>query len=134
MLKGAKPAGIIGSLKALGRATGAKLTSKTSTVPACRLAAYRYELEPLVPMARPVYSAPAAELSTITTALPLFTPGFHPDIVPSKVSKRNTAGLPVVNAKPVVLFQTVPVGLPCVPPVLEGGMVTTSGIMEPVVL
>src|SRR5450631_159953 len=90
-----------------------------------------YVFAPFVAMARPVYTAPVAELSTITSACALFTVEFQPETVPSRVSNKNAAGWPAATLKPVVPLKTVPVGVPTAAPALEGGMVTTSEITLP---
>ena len=105
--------------------------------------------------ARPLYTAPAAELSAAMTAWVLkpFGPanrpvgsiaGFHPTMVPSSVAKRNTAGAdviwpalfgPVIGKAPLprLVLNTVPVGVPPVSP--SGvGMLTTNGTVDTAVL
>src|SRR3954466_15918275 len=80
--------------------------------------------------------APAPELSLMTTAEVAFTVGFHPEIEPSSLLNRNSAGpdfVPWVMVKSVVLLNTVPVGVPIVAPP-TGGMVTTIACTTPVEL
>jgi hypothetical protein len=63
------------------------------------------------------------------------TVGFHPDIVPSIVEKRKSAGAPGASRKSVgLLLAMVRVGVPVGKTLLLGsdfGMVTTSGLMTP---
>src|SRR5881396_2963875 len=78
-------------------------------------------------MARPLYTAPAAELSTATTARVPTTPGFQPRIVPPSVAKMKRAGpeaAPFVTTKLAPPLKTTPVGAPATP--------TRSPIVTPV--
>src|SRR5207249_10171510 len=78
-------------------------------------------------MARPLYTAPAAELSTATTARVGATAGFQPRIVPLSVAKMKRAGpeaVPFVTTKPAPPLKTTPVGAPATP--------TRSAIVAPV--
>src|SRR5436190_630205 len=78
-------------------------------------------------MARPLYTAPAAELSTATTACVPLTAGFQPRIVPLSVAKMKRAGpevVPFVTTKLGPPLKTTPVGAPATP--------TRSGIVAPV--
>jgi hypothetical protein len=43
-----------------------------------------------------------------------FTPGFQPEIVPSKDAKIKAAGDPGANSKFILPLNTIPVGLPIV--------------------
>jgi hypothetical protein len=87
-------------------------------------------------MAKPVYVAPADDLSAARVALVPPTPGFHPLMVPSRVAKMKKefpeTGFPVIGLTPEtakavvpvgVSGATIPVGVPG-PPTTEG-MVTT---------
>src|SRR5689334_10235130 len=76
--------------------------------------------------------APCWELSTLSTALVGSTPGFQPDIVPSSVANRKIAGLPAFSLKSLVKLKTVPVGADGGGPFIGGGIVTTSGMIAPV--
>jgi hypothetical protein len=62
----------------------AKLVSKMSTLPLWKSVAYKYVFPELAAMARPLYTAPEAELSAFKTAL---VPLFQPTMVPSSVEK-----------------------------------------------
>src|SRR5215469_1990546 len=121
--KGAKPAGILGSLKSpsiscfvAARKPVEPSGAKTSIVPALKLVANRKTPCTLMPVARPLYTAPLPELSTATTAR--LGSGMVPaqaESEPSSVSKMKLAGIfvpgtrnPVVGL--VVGFQTMPVG------------------------
>src|SRR5262249_29787958 len=55
--------------------------------------------------------------------------GFQPEIVPSSVAKRKTAGLPGASAKPDVLLKTMPVGAAALVLPGGGGVVTTRGAL-----
>ena len=121
----------------------------------------------LLAMASPLYTAPVCwsgsaalkllpELSMAMVACALAppapanppvgsTPGFQPRIVPSSVSKRNTAGAdafipilfsPVIGKAPplaVSVLNTVPVGVPPVSPT-GVGIFTTRGFIDTAVL
>src|SRR5215831_9369209 len=99
MLNGAKLDGKSGSANRPGRVTCEKLPSKTSILPALKLAAYNNGPKLLLPSARPLYTAPDPELSAMMTAL---GPAelFQPEIVPSSLAKRKRAGWPpdITNA------------------------------------
>src|SRR5437899_6811390 len=92
MPKGAKPAGTSLSLNAPGTWTGWKFESKTSIVPAWKLVAKRKAPEALKPRARPLYTAPEAELSTAMRAWLESTLLFHPAMVPSSVANSSLLG------------------------------------------
>src|SRR6266436_8180431 len=128
----------MGTTKGFGpRFASLKLESNTSILrfgPSS--AAYRNGCPSWLAMARPVYMAPADDLSAARVALVPPTPGFHPLIVPSWVEKMKRefaeTCFPVVGSttettKAVtplgVSGATIPVGVPC-PPV-TGGTVTT---------
>src|SRR3954467_13402875 len=88
----------------------------------------------LVPYARPLYTAPDAELSTTRLAVDLpavtgSTAGFHAVMVPSSPSKMNVAPIVVPGiANWLGLgFHTMPVGAD----ESAGGIVTTSGTIAP---
>src|SRR6266702_2313163 len=87
MLKGAKPAGMVGSPKEPARVAGLNILSNTSIVPAWKLAAKRKLPDAFCPRASPLYTAPEAELSTARMAWVKSTLGFQPAIVPSSVAK-----------------------------------------------
>src|SRR5215831_14933775 len=121
--KGAKPAGILGSLKSpsiscfvAARKPAEPLGAKTSIVPALKLVAKRKTPWTLTPVARPLYTAPLPELSTAMNArLVSDCVPAQAESVPSSVSKMKLAGMfvpgtrnPVVGL--VVGFQTMPVG------------------------
>src|ERR1700687_2731496 len=93
--------------------TGLNVESKTSTVPAWKLVANKKAPDPLKPMARPLYTAPLAELSTAITALAGSTVLFQPAIVPSSVAHSWLLGAELAPADmmnaPVALVVT-PVG------------------------
>src|SRR5271165_3044666 len=107
-----------------------KFASYTSTVAARKLVASKKELDPLMAIASPLYTAPVppAELSTASTA---FVPEpFQPEMVPSSVSNKNRLGPavpPAVTWKPCEELITVPVGVESAPTPCGGGMVTTKG-------
>src|SRR6266567_9285635 len=82
-------------------------------------------------MARPLYTALAAELSAMIAAT---APPFQPEIVPSSVAKMNDAALPFANLKTLAVpFRTWPVGRPNDPAgdAAPGGMVTTVAFTVP---
>src|SRR5881628_3714453 len=142
MPKGAKPAGMAGSVNEL---TQLKLESSTSTAPELKLAAKR-KLLPLASLsiASPLYTAPLAELSNLMIAFVRFTLGLQALTVPSSVAKIKKAGrglpsLVVPNTKPGVLLKAVllkawPVG--DAKPVTPGGSgtLTTRGAFPPKLL
>src|SRR6266567_8359016 len=105
MPKAAKLEGIFESLNAPVRWTGWNFESKTSTVPAWKLVANRKAPKALKPMARPLYTAPEAELLTAMTAWVGSTAPFQPAIVPFSVAKSSTLApelLPDEMTKPDV--------------------------------
>src|SRR5262249_23510317 len=118
---GAQPAGIFGSLN--GSESGLNEASKESTRALWKSAAYRRSFR----AARPVYSAPRAELSTETMALVPLTVGAQPSNWPASVSNRNREGAVTLfwlTGKSVALeLATVPVGPPAT--------VTTSALFDP---
>src|SRR5437588_4663249 len=129
MPKGAKPAGILGSRKPPGIATGWKFASNTSIVPAWKLVAKRKAPAALNPMARPLYTAPDAELSTAIMAWVGSTLLFQPAIVPSSVANSSLLGpdwLPDEITKPGVSLVATPVGVPDTIPT-GPGIVTMRG-------
>src|ERR1700737_2918546 len=68
----------------------------------------------------------AAPLSNSFTTITAAVPPFQPEIVPSSVANRKTAGLPLGSANSCVPLKIVPVGVPWLPgPALAGGIVTT---------
>src|SRR6266446_136304 len=84
-------------------------------------------------MASPLYTAPDADLSALTTALaPKLT--FQAAIVPSSVAKIKRATALEATAKSVVLLNTTPVGAPGGVPPAGGGIVTTSDCGVPLPL
>src|SRR5579862_3374627 len=105
MLNGAKPGGKFGSAKSPSTVTGEKVPLNTSIVPALKLAAYSSAPRLLLPNARPLYTAPAAELSTMVTAVDPAAP-FHPEIVPSSLANRKLAGCPPASTNSDVLLKT----------------------------
>src|SRR5919201_1987444 len=126
---GAKLEGIFESVNPPGVCTGRKFESKTSILPAWKLVAKRKAPEALKPIARPLYTAPDAELSTAITACVGSTLLFQPAIVPFSVANSSVLGpelLPEEMTKPDVPFVATPVGdeVP-VPP--GAGIVTTRG-------
>src|SRR5258706_142308 len=96
---------------------GAKLLSKTSTVPARKFVAYR-KAPPLVEaIARPLKTAPLPESTTTIACVDIGagTPEFQPEMVPSSLANRNRAGpwaAALVTTKPVPGLKTMPVGAP----------------------
>src|SRR5579859_1089694 len=60
-----------------------------------------------------------------------FAPGFHPEMVPSRVAKMNTACFPGITSKLVPPLKTMPVGWDRLVCPMGGGMVTTSGSGAP---
>src|SRR5215469_9576584 len=155
MPKGAKPAGIFGSLKLPLGVTClypvVPLGANTSTVPPRKLVAKRKTPELFTPKTRPLYTAPFLALGTVAllTAMTAWLAGLSPpvqaDIVPSSVSKMKDAafgGLVPGTRKPVVVlvvgFHAKPVGEavvgqadPC--PAVDGhGMMT--GLAPPGIL
>src|SRR6185503_4033964 len=100
--------------------------SKTSTLPAWKLVAYSRSPVAVLAIARPLYTAPLAELSTaITMGAPR-----NPEIVPSSLAKMKRAGLvpaPLVTTKLVPPLNTRPVGALCPPPV--PGTTKTAGMV-----
>src|SRR3954451_1338833 len=121
MPNGAQPAGMFGSLN--GSESGLNEASNESTRALWKSAAYRRSLA----VARPVYSAPLAELSTATRALVPLTVGAQPSTWPASVSNRNREGAVTLfwlTGKSVTLvLATVPVGPPAT--------VTTSAVFDP---
>src|ERR1700691_1782422 len=96
----------------------------------------------MVALVRPVELEPSVVLTTTTAfveaaAPPLAIPmvGLHPEMVPSMVEKRKSAGAPAARRKSVGLpLAMVPVGVPVGKVLLLGsalGMVTTSGLITP---
>ena len=85
----------------------------------------------MLPIARPLYTAPLAELSTFNTAL---APLAQAEMVPSSVEKRKCDGVLPLAKKPAVLFQTVPVGAAGGVPPAGGGTVTTRACGVPLLL
>jgi hypothetical protein len=79
-------------------------------------------------MVQPLYTAPFLELSTTNCALCGSTPGFHPEMVPSSVTKINNPGLPAATAKSVVPLKTMPLGVAVSVLPFGGGTVTTNGV------
>src|ERR1700739_668239 len=83
--------------------------------------------------------APTPDLSAVIVELPVATAGLQALIVPSNVSKINTAGPDLPFAETVksvgfgLMFPTTPVGMPRLPAGVEGagGTVTTSGTCAP---
>src|SRR5579883_813334 len=121
MLNGTSPAGREGSTKAFApRSTWANEPSKTSMRAWASLAAYKKLPELLLPMARPVKTAPETVASTWAVMPALL---FQAEMVPLRSAKMKEAGL-VPTRNDVVLFWTWPVG----PwgPVGVVGMATTS--------
>src|SRR5437763_17193488 len=128
MPNGPKLEGILLSAKPPAVRTGRKLESNTSIVPARKLVANRKAPLALKPMASPLYTAPAAELSTAITACVGLTSPFQPAIVPFSVAKSSLAGAelpPAEITNPFVPLVATPVGA-AVPPA-GAGMVTTRG-------
>src|ERR1700720_1291538 len=146
---GAKFLGILRSSKAsLPKSVNLKLESNTSILrfwPSS--AAYRNGCPWLVAMARPVYVAPASDLSAAILAMlaPVgLTPptaGFHPQIVPSCVAKMKIElaedFLPVIGLTPEIVKAvtpvgvsgaTIPGGVPC-PPVTDGTVTTRPSVV-----
>ena len=60
----------------------------------------------------PLYTAPEADLSTMTFAFSASTAGFQPEIAPDSVAKRNRAGFPGAISKAGVPLKTCAVGAP----------------------
>src|SRR5256885_11446588 len=91
---------------------GLEWPAKPSTVPGWKLVAYRTSPVVVLAIARPLYTAPLAELSTaITTGTPR-----NPEIVPSSLAKMKRAGLVpalLVTTKLVPPLNTRPVGALC---------------------
>ncbi len=78
-----------------------------------------------------VYTALLAELFTAISAMLPGVETSHPEIVPSREQKRNSAGLPSFNMKlpaGVPVVATVPVGEP-VPMPDAAGMVTLNATL-----
>src|SRR5437879_271214 len=96
MLNGAKPPGILGSVKApAARVTGLNCASNTSMPPDLKFAAKRWTVG-VVTIARPLYTA-FAELSIMTNACVASAPFAHAESTPSSVTKMKpaaTAALP----------------------------------------
>src|SRR5438105_10510714 len=96
MLNGANPAGILGSVKdPLASVTGLNCASKTSIVPALKLAA-KICTAGVVTIARPLYTA-VFELSAMTNAWVASAPLAQADSTPSSDTKMKlaaTAALP----------------------------------------
>ncbi len=55
-------------------------------------------------------------------------PGFHPEMVPSSVTKMNSAGIPGARVKSALPLNTCPVGVDVEVDPLGGGMTTTRGL------
>src|SRR5258708_11928251 len=102
-------------------------------VPALKFAAYNSGPSDRVAMARPLYTAPDDERSTIMTPCVRSTVGFHPTMVPSSVEKMNDAGMPGAALKDEVPLNIAPVGAP---PVLAVGvaMATINALATPLPL
>src|ERR1700730_14439112 len=100
---GANPAGRLGSVNEPVNEVGLKLRSRTSTLPLLKFAAKR---KVLLTKARPLYTAPLAELSKATVAV-LLAP-VQLATMPSSVSKINC---PPPKEEPLPLA-TFPVGQP----------------------
>src|ERR1700754_974787 len=87
-----------------------------------------------LPKARPLYSAPLAELSTVITAFVASTLGFQAAIVPSSVAKMNAAAkVDPGSRNPLVVLAMIAVGAD-IEPVGElagGGIVTTKEAIVP---
>src|SRR5690242_1195665 len=69
------------------------------------------------------------DFATVTAVVP--APEFHPATVPSSVTKRKVAGLPLGSPKSGVPLKTAPVGVPA-EPAFAPGIVTTSESGAPV--
>src|SRR5437879_290019 len=114
MPKGAKPAGMFGSVKAPGMWTGLKVWWKTALVRASQWAANRKATDAELPTGRTVWAA-----STVL---------FQPARVPSSVANSSVLGpdLPAEEiTKPLAALVATPVGAPV--PVPPGpGIVTRS--------
>ena len=129
-MKGAKPEGTDGSVKFPESVAGVNFESKTSILLLEKFAARRKLPAPLFAIARPVYTAPEAELFATTTAFA--TLGFHAEIVPSSASKMKNAADPWERAKSVVdELKTIPVGDPVFPEPAAAGIVTTNCLLAP---
>ena len=123
---GAKPAGIVASLKLF---TKLKFLSNTSTVPAWKFVRYRKFAPPVWAIAIALYTAPLVERSaTIEAAVP--EAAFHAEMVPSSPAKMNSAGPPFAMLKSVVELKICPVGTP-VWPAAAAGIVTVSDCLVP---
>src|ERR1700730_5451554 len=84
----------------------------------------------LLSIARPVYTAPEAELSTMTWASVKLA--FHAEMVPSRASKINNADDPWFRTKSFVEeLKAMPVGVPLfvLPP--AAGILTTNCLLPP---
>ncbi len=97
MLNGAKPASRPGSVKVLANEADAKLLLNMSIVPAEKVPVL------LLPIASPLWTALAVELSTCNTAL---VPAAHAEMVSSSVAKTKRAGVPGETVKPVAVLNT----------------------------
>src|SRR5579862_784545 len=134
MLNGPNPAGIPGSANPPATAVGAKFPSNTSIFPDAKLAANRSGV-PVPTDASPLYTAPAAELSTILIAVAgAAIDPFHAEIVPSSVAKMNDETLPFGAGR--IQFTPFPATCPVGVPIVEllavpGGIFTTTAVMAP---
>src|SRR5581483_155340 len=121
MPNGAQPCGMPASLNPSDN--GLNDASNASTRALWKSASYRRS----VAVARPVFSAPAVELSTATTAAVPFTVGDQPSSCPPSVSNRNRAEpltpFWLITKSAALLLATVPVGPP--------GTVTVRAVFEP---
>src|ERR1019366_5094396 len=116
MPNGAKPGG---SVLSVNEVTRLKAPSYTSTLLLATSAAYRKFPDGLLVIARPVETAPDAELFTAMIASLGLDCGAHPLMVPSKVANRKNAVHPCTGNSPVPLKQ-IPVGEPGPAPVSDG--------------
>src|SRR6266568_7342923 len=85
----------------------------------------------MVATARPLNMEPPF-VFTLITAEVAFTPGFHPETVPSSVTNRKMAGFPGASWKSWLPLKICPVGLPVWLLLSPGGIVTTRGMAVPV--
>src|SRR5215472_14364176 len=109
-------AGNEGSTNPPGTVVGANVPSNTSIRPLLKSAAYRRSLVPLLPIARPVDTAPSVAENSVAAVEPPFQTAMWPD----SVSKRNAALVPPGNRKDGVKLNTWPLGL--------AGVVTIRGL------